>query len=321
MLSNKILISIASANEKYLKQTVTSAIDNATNPDSLVFVILDSCLNGFPKTDFTDFKNVFYMNMEFSGQPGIGLARLIATSIIHPDIEYVLQIDAHMIFVKNWDSVLIENFNMLEKITDKPIITSRCPAWGHDENGNVLCPETENSAQRLTFRNFEDTGMMDWGPSIYGINSLDSEYIEHNLICGHFNFSRPSLYSEILHDPRIVWGGDELVHSLRAWCRGYRMFSIKPIICFHYDKKIMGGAFGKDDQDDWRNLKNNDLGLFPFYQKRSREGKKITRDILLGDYIGYWGAPSIEKLREFESACGIDFKKFYKILDQKKSKL
>lgn len=48
-MSSKILVAIISANEKDLKQTVLSAIDNADNPDNLSFVIFDSCLNGFPK--------------------------------------------------------------------------------------------------------------------------------------------------------------------------------------------------------------------------------------------------------------------------------
>jgi hypothetical protein len=320
-MGNKILVAIISANEKDLKQTVLSAMDNSANPEDLTFVIFDSLLNGFPEIDFTEFKNVFYMKMEFSGTQGVGLARLIASSIIPPDTDYVLQLDSHMLFVKDWDVKLINGFQMLEKIADKPIISSRAPSWEYDENGEIVYSEVNDSVQKLVFKNLEIAVSQDGYPTIEGADVLDGEYIEHNLISAQFTFSRPDLYSEILHDPRLVWGGDEPIVSLRAWSRGYRMFSIRPTICFHYNKKTTRGAPGKDNLDDWRSLKNNDQRLFKFYAKRYNDGKKIMRDILLGDYIGYWGSESIEKLREFESACGVDFQEFYKILDQKKSKL
>jgi hypothetical protein len=311
----KILIAIISANEKDLKQTVESAITNSDSPDNLYFVIFDSRLNGFPKSDFTNFKNVFYMNMEFSGTQGVGLARLIASSIVMPDTDYVLQLDSHMIFIKGWDSKLIKNFNILEKIADKPIISSRAPAWHYGKDKEIIYSNTSNAVQKLMFKDLKISAFQDRYPTIEGVSYSNEDYVEHNLISAQFTFSRPDLYSEILHDPRIVWGGDEPIYSLRAWCRGYRMFSIKTDICFHYNKQTTKGAFEKDNKDDWRSLSNNDPRLFPFYMKRYIDGKRIMREILLGEYIGYWGAPSLEKLKEFELACGINFKDFYEIVD------
>jgi hypothetical protein len=316
-MGNKILVAIISANEKDLKQTVESAIKKSDNPDNLSFVIFDSTLNNFPKADFTDFKNVFYMNMEFSGTQGVGLARLIASSIVLPDTDYVLQLDSHMLFVNGWDSELIRSFTELEKIADKPVISSRAPHWSYDKDGKIVYSKTSELVQKLVFRDSQVAAFQDGYPTIEGIGVEAKDYIEHNLISAQFTFSRPDLYSEILHDPRIVWGGDEPIYSLRAWCRGYRMFSIKSNICFHYNKQTAKGAFEKDNKDDWRSLKNNDQRLFPFYIKRYNDGKKIMREILLGEYTGYWGAPSLEKLREFELACGINFKDFYDTVDKK----
>jgi hypothetical protein len=316
-MDNKILIAIVSANEKDLKQTVESAINNAKNPEALTFVIFDSLLNNFPKTDFSEFNNVFYMSMEFSGTQGVGLARLIASSIIPPDIDYVLQLDSHMIFLKDWDLNLINSYTALEEIAEKPVISSRAPQWEYDKDDNIVYSLNKNSLQKLVFKDAKVSAFQDGYPTIEGISSENGEYVEHNLISAQFTFSKPDLYSEILHDPRIVWGGDEPIYSLRAWCRGYRMFSIKPGICFHYNKQTTKGALGKDNPDDWRSLKNNDPRLFPFYIKRYNDGKRIMREILLGDYVGYWGAPSLEKLKEFEVACGIDFKEFYSIVDKK----
>ena len=315
-MNDKILIAIASANEKHLKQTVQSAINNSNSPEKLVFVIFDSCLNNFPKADFKDFSNAFYINVEFDGTLGVGLSRLVASSIILPDVSYVLQIDAHMIFAPNWDTNLVFSFNQLESVAEKPVISLRSNEWSLDQDGKIIYNNIYNRLQKLVFSNFKDTAIKSGYPTIEGVSVSDEEYIEHSLISAGFTFSRPDLYTEILHDPRLVWGGDEAVYALRAWSRGYRMFSIKTPICFHYNKKIMKGAYGKGDPDDWRELKNNDPRLFPFYMKRYNDGKRIMREILLGEYVGYWGAPSVEKLKEFELTCGINFKDFYDIVDK-----
>ncbi|MEY3907359.1 MAG: hypothetical protein RLZ52_426 [Pseudomonadota bacterium] len=322
-MSNKIFLAITSANEKNLRQTVDSAIHNSSGENLLTFGIFDLCMNGFPKTNFSDLDNVIYMPMEFNGTQGIGLARLITSSIIFQDTDYVLQLDSHMIFTKNWDKILISNYNNLESKYSKPIISSRCPQWEYDLNGkiiidNQIVEDTNNVSlklnkltSKLVFRDYWTALIQDGYPTIEGIDAVNVDYIEHNLISAQFTFSRPDIYFEILHDPRLPWGGDEPIYSLRAWTRGYRMFSIKDTLCFHYNKKTMGGAYGKDDQNDWRNLKNNDKRLFKFYLKRYEDGKKIMKDILTGEYVGYWGAPSLNKLKEFEEACGVDFKKFY----------
>ncbi len=279
-------------------------------------------MNGFKKANFDEFNNVIYMPMEFSGTQGIGLARLITSSIIFQDSDYVLQLDSHMLFTKNWDLNLVKYHTMLEKKYDRVIISSRCPYWEYDEYNNIVIDNKivndihnlytdSNNASKLIFRDYRKALIQDGYPTIEGQHTEDSDFIEHNLISAQFTFSRPELYSEILHDPRLPWGGDEPIYALRAWTRGYRMFSIKPTICFHYNKKTGIVAYGKDPSEDWRNLQNNDQRLYSFYIKRYRDGQQIMKDILLGNYIGYWGAKSLTSLKEFEEACNIDFKEFY----------
>ena len=195
--------------------------------------------------------------------------------------------------------------------------------WEYDDNNNIIIAnkivsDTNNfiynskqKVSKLIFRNYRDALIQDGYPTITGVDCEEENFVEHNLISAQFTFSRPDLYSEILHDPRLPWGGDEPIYSLRAWARGYRMFSIKPAICFHYNKKTSSIAYSERPKDDWRNLDNNDPRLFNFYMKRYKDGLEIMKNILLGNYLGYWGAPSLEKLQEFEKVCNISFKDFY----------
>lgn len=280
-------------------------------------------MNGFNQTDFSDLNSVIYMPMLFSGTQGIGLARLITSSIISPDCDYVLQLDSHMLFTKSWDTVIKKHYSILESKYNKPIISSRCHQWEYDDEMRIVIDNKivddiynlnyleKNTASKLIFRDHKAALIQDGYPTITGVEFDTDSYVEHNLISAQFTFSRPDLYSEILHDPRLPWGGDEPIYALRAWTRGYQMFSIKPIICFHYNKKTSSIAYGRHPENDWRHLDNNDSRLFTFYIKRYRDGQKIMKDILLGEYLGYWGAESLAKLKDFEEACGISFKEFY----------
>jgi hypothetical protein len=40
------------------------------------------------------------------------------------------------------------------------------------------------------------------------------------------------------------------------------------------------------------------------------------KDIFLGDYFGYWGAPNKELLDEYEAAVGSNFKDYYDSLKE-----
>lgn len=280
-------------------------------------------MNNFPKADFETNNNVFYMSMEFNGTTGVGLSRLMASSIIPPDFKYVLQIDSHMIFNKNWDTELKKHYEILESKFEKPIISLYPKQWVHDDNKNIVIDDfivndpnnfiykNNNQNSKLIFKDYKKALIIDGYPTYEGIPWGEEDFVEHNLLAAPFVFSRSELYKEILHDPRLPWGGDEIIYSLRAWTRGYRMFSIKPHICFHYDKKTSSASYSRYPKTDWRHLDNSDPRLFDFYIKRYKDGQKIMKDILLGDYIGYWGAPSLEKLKEFEQACNISFKDFY----------
>lgn len=323
MQFDKIFITISSANEKDLKQTISSAISNAESPKDISFGVFDICMNNNDKNNFNDFDNVFYMPMKFNGTMGVGLSRLIASSIIPPDFNYVLQIDGHMLFTKNWDLELKKYYKILESKFEKPIISSRVPDWSYDDNNKVIIDgliiddinnfeyKKINKTSKLIFKNYKEALIKDGYPTVEGIEFSDDDFVEHNLISAHFTFSKSDLYREILHDPRLPWGGDEPIYALRAWTRGYRMFSIKPTICFHYNKKSSLISYGKHPKDDWRHLDNNDKRLLDFYIFRYKNGQKIMKDILLGKYFGYWGSPNFKKLKEFEESCNISFKNFY----------
>jgi hypothetical protein len=50
---------------------------------------------------------------------------------------------------------------------------------------------------------------------------------------------------------------------------------------------------------------------YALYRNKNKLSTKRVEDILTGKILGYWGAPTLKKLKEFEKIINLDFNKFY----------
>lgn len=324
-MNESIFITISACNEKDLKQTVLSAIHNAYNSERLYFGILEHSLNQ-EYNDLSNINNLTLVKLSYNGPLGVGLPRLTASMLNDRSHDFYLQIDAHMLFEKNWDKDLIDAYSLISNKFNKPIISTYVPYWYEDEKGLkklslnkdiIVDPynfygvgEVDNLAlkvddyQKNLFRKhipIEGTSI-DWN---------NKTYHEHFLTSGHFLFSSFNFLSEIMTDPLITWGGEEPITGLRAWTRGYNIFTIKKPIVWHKNKQ--GNI---PDQNDWRIPKNSNNNQYQMMQVNIDKSYRRIKDIFLGDYIGYWGAESFDKLKEFEYNLGVSFNEYYIMLKE-----
>jgi hypothetical protein len=94
---------------------------------------------------------------------------------------------------------------------------------------------------------------------------------------------------------------------MRAWTRGYRIFSIKEDVLWTREM-----FHGRDIRNSWRSKADESPeGETPFKTKVVM-GTLRNKDILTGKVLGVWGAPTLELLEEYEKAAGVDYKEFYK---------
>ena len=335
-MNEKIFIPINGCNEKNIRQTVLSAISNAQYPDRLFFAIFEQSLNN-EYADFSDIKqNIVHVKIDFGNPLGVGLPRLFSSILNDRKQDFVLQIDAHMIFEKNWDVDLIKYYSIISQKYDKPIISTYVPWWYEDEheiiklshdssyivNTNNFLGIPELPISKLIFDEYEPnlykkyltvtSKSIDW--------SNNKNYEEHHGISGHFLFSNFDIIENIPHDPFIDWGGDEGVFALRSWTRGYRIFSIPKAIVWHKNKwgiSTNGLGVKSLDKNDWRvhtnHKKEKHINL---HHNNINYGYKRMKDIFLGDYIGYWGAPNKDLLNEFQLVVGKNFNEYYDLLKE-----
>lgn len=316
-MNDYILISINAWQEEDLLQTIRSAIISADRPESLKFSVFYEG-SKFEEKDFTDLNvKVFLINSQSSELFGMGLSRLVASVINDKDYRYHLQIDSHMFFEKGWDTYLKQQYNILKQKYEKPIITAYTPWWEYLNEKPMLFGKYEidiNNYQgdKNTFGTLLEINKKNIRVSPALIGSIvdwdkeENEFKEHYMISAHFMFSSPELHREILADPFITWGGDEPLYALRASTRGWKMFTVKRTILCHKNKwKSINNKNVLIPKNDWRN------SVSTTYNKNNIYSDKLILDILLGKYFGYWGAPDLNSLKEYEKNIGISFSDYY----------
>ena len=303
-----IFIAIAAYNELYLKQTIESAQMMAEYPDRVFFGINyqsnDGCFE-----DISSLKNIRIRHSIVGEPSGWGIDRAIADSFWKNE-DYYLQIDAHMLFEKHWDSGLISAHNkIIESGFEKPIISTFVPWWSVGTDGEILHYKPDSQDCCNVCQYIFDSPKIDWIEPKRSWTSVvcGEEIVEHNTICGHFFFTSSVWLEEVGHDWKFIFIGDEHLIALRSHTRGYRMFSIGKPFLWHLNK---GVSFEKND---W----HNNVGTSNINRTSARFKKDIERQrkIYTGELFGDSGAPNAERLKEYLDFVGFDPLEFYKGMD------
>ena len=211
-----IFINIAAYNEEDLEDSINSAFEKAEFPENVYVGLLSHYSNGI-HPDFSRYKNVKTIKVNEKVGLGLGISRGLASSL-YDNQKYYLQIDAHTVFKKNWDSILIKNFNYLKTIVEKPIISTYVPYYYRDRVTGEKFTMAKNTdweghydSWSLVSKSNKDAIDMDiekYKMFAYGIEALDSPaakipnfkngiYEEQYFISGHFLFTSSSFLNEV----------------------------------------------------------------------------------------------------------------------------
>lgn len=134
MVNEKIFIAIPSFQEEDLLNTIKSIYSEAEKPENVYVGICNQRLDGNFE-DFSSFPNVRTANLVLPNSLGLGMAWLIATWLML-DENYVMRIDGHMRFKKDWDKKLKYYHNLIsETYCYKIIISGRTPWFEKDKEG------------------------------------------------------------------------------------------------------------------------------------------------------------------------------------------
>ena len=303
-----IFISMPSYNEQHLELTIKGCLENAEFPER-IFIGAWVHNNDGNKNEFlSKYKNVKYARVDYPVVLGVGVGRLNALTFYNNE-DYYFQIDPHMVFKKNWDSILIESFEELKKDYEKPIISTWVPYWYMSnmeikKGGGEYCTRLYWNKDPKYPCPIPDGGPQDWQDG--------EKFKEHYLIGAHFVFTSPDFIQEILPDTLIQFTGDETTTAFRSWTRGYRIFCMKETVAWHLDR------FHPDSDPPYkydRIMGNPDYApqhIKDHEEHRYQDSLLRVKKILTGEILGYWGSPTMDLLEEYQLASNINFFEFYK---------
>jgi hypothetical protein len=305
----KIFVHFSGIDEIDIRQTITSCLENALYPERISFGILTQ-YQQYDRETFSDIPNLRIAEISSDEIFGVGITRQMA-SLLYVNEDYALQIDAHMIFNKNWDDKIIKYYDAAKKINDKIILSGYAPSWYRSSENNII-KTYPNAMPSITIVN--DTvaakqPIVGLTNSVNAITSDDLVFYEQKAISYHFIFSEIKILENFLPDPFIIYNGDEATLSLRAISRGYRVYMPNEILLWHLDK--MNDNF-YSTQKRWQ---PSFLGIQkPKSEREIRIGQTAyqrVKDIFSGNILGYYGAESIEDITWYSSYIGIDFKESF----------
>lgn len=311
-----IFINLGAYNELYLDLMIDNCLKNAEYPDRIHIGLFLHDGDGF-KEDLSSYsKNLKVGYFDYPAPLGCCVGREMAHSFYDGE-DYYLQLDAHMLFQKNWDTVLIDKFEKIKVKYPKPVISYYVPWWTVKHNGTFMTysPDIYRFHNGKMSFDLEDSMRAKYPKPVGQYTNWDEHpegYAEHHQIAGHFMFSEPEMMDEVRPDVTIMFGPEESLLALRLWTRGYRIFAIENPVVWHLNKGLNNvNPFMRRSA----NFKNESLSKH-YFSKNHRALQK-SRKIFTGEYTGYWGSPNKSLLEAYEKAANLDYKHYFQLLDEK----
>lgn len=245
-----IFIQLAAYRDPELLPTIHSALENAQYPARLRFGV---CWQYMPGLDeYLLFPSEINEQVKLIAIPadqckGVCWARNIAQSL-YDDEDYVLSVDSHTRFVKNWDVKIIDE---LHRCPSKKPILSTYPASfkaaANLENTDIV---------QLSLGAIVDGSVRLEGRIVKGIKNETQPIPSMVSACG-FYFCHGAVNREIPIDPLFYFNQEEFVHSLKLWTHGFDCYTPTQHFVLHQygaEKSVFDRAIHWGDDKAWPHL-------------------------------------------------------------------
>lgn len=324
---DRIFVYIAAVRERYLPLTIKSALHNADLADRVFFGVFNTVISdedfitdpeilGWVKSG-----RVCLVEAKTAGPLGIGISRMVSSMLQPIETEYSLQVDAHTIFDKGWDSKLIATLSEIEETTkSNKVVLSGCPLpWIEDKDDDSKCLLMfEHEVDPYNFDSSASDMPTMWGrplsngktrllmqedsdqryPEVYGDYPPELDYEKSPGVFAAFMFFRTKHIRDFLHDPYNTFDGDQLNYSLRLISRGFDIYTPRQPV-FLSKNKFRDGKLIDGDRD-WRSAEES-----PSHKTAAVTQEQQQDDIIRGRYFGYWGAPDESSLARAIDKMGL----------------
>lgn len=290
----QIFIQIAAYRDAELLKTIENCISNASDPERLNFGIVnqysledDFCFDVNRYENDSRFK---ILNIQFNQSLGACWARS-ETNKMYNHQDYVLQIDSHSRFVKNWDSKLISYWKNMED--DWAIFTSYPPPYhplevNEGKQEKVYIIHTYDIKNHMTKQ--RPMVMDNW-------RNRGKPYRARHVAAG-FIFGKGKIIQDVPYDPELYFSGEETSLAIRYYTHGYNLYHPNEIFVWHYYTR-------KESPKHWRDNIAREL----MAKSRNRLMSLVGLNKEGQKNIGKFGLGGRRSLQDFIKYSGIDFER------------
>ena len=293
----RIFVSVASYRDTELPFTIKSIVSKADHPENLHVSIVQQCT----KRELIPFEhdvtpsritNVWVHALDAKGA---GYARSIAQQPYDGE-DFFLQVDSHTRLIDGWDTKMIDHYRRAAKLagTDK-VILSQFPAPYAKEsmNRDVFPLEHPRYLAHPTKQKLLWTKKGAWSAERVEMSGEEPEE-SHTVLAG-FIFAPGSIVTEVPYDPEISFFGEELCFAIRAWTRGWKIYSPGEMLIWHFYHRESHAKI-------WDSGNNADKK----WGKIEKFSMEKQAKVYAGKNLGIFGADSASKLQDYYKFIDLD---------------
>jgi len=267
-------------------------------------------------------KNIRALFMPHREARGPMYARWLVQKRLFQNEKYYLQVDCHMRFIRNWDSILIQQY---QACRDKKAVITTYPN-GYDSSyvkelkqftsiedwdgtDKVSVQTLENRSSLLCAEKFGNDGFLRLRSKQF--QSFPSQPVASSFYAAGFNFSLSTVIQDCANrtglrtgsELKCLFFGEESLMALRLFSHGYNFYAPTRAICYHLWNRSNVLRKGV-----WRELFEDD-SIKAEMTALEQNSKSAVQAILNGEVDGSaYGIGKERTLQQYEKLCGVSFK-------------
>lgn len=298
----KIFVSVANYRDTETLNTVREMISTCSSQNELRVVVLSQLA---PEdvhifSPLSDMERVEHVITPARDSMGVCWARAKIQSYL-ADEDYYLQLDSHMAcWEQDWDRILIEDLCRAEKLWPKALLTAYPAAYDLDDIGERVASQREPTRFNLDMKHGIPGATSGYAPVVE--TPEEEFFVSANLL-----FSRSQLARDVPYDPELFFMGEEITLAIRAYTRGYRMFSpTRYVVAHRYARGRDGRAvFWQETEDHTRQVR---------WWQRDLTSKIKCAHVCRGEWFGTYGIADSALYEQFafrvrRRYAGLDIRK------------
>ena len=282
-----------------MPKTIESAFKNADNPKNLHIGVVQQSTKS-DRVDFSQNPHVSEVWLPPQKAKGAGYARHLAQTMYNGE-DFFLQVDSHTRFEPHWDTIALSMYHEMSSATNNSrIILSHFPRAYVAEGGKDTFIDTEKypaTPHRQVVYWF-NKAMFSGKRVPFNDPSLSMPEESETILAG-FVFAPGGIVAEVPYDPNICFWGEELAFSVRAWTRGWRIYSPNKMIVSHFYQR-------RGHHKVWD--RNNLSSKWAIIERDSMLRQNM---VYTGELTGVWGAKDIPSLNSYKEFINMDIGSVY----------